>query len=379
MSELHIIAAAAIGPLGSSLNEIWENVLSGQVNAEELEVASGKSYVCSPCYSGSTANTHTYGMAYHNALIKLLDSLELDAPVDAVFLGTAVGNLGSIEERIYAKRAVDISNLDFANLKEVLKDCTAVDDNTRFITIPTGCCAGLQAVGLAKAIMPELGLQRGVVASLDFGLTPLAFEAFSKINATTDGDVQSDRHPSRPFCRDRSGFLFADGGGAIAVTLAQPERPVPRITGYGCVSSAYHMTDISVDGLAIKASIDLAMKDAAVKASDIGHVNLHASGTVQNDQAEHAALSMVFGEDLPVITTFKGNHGHALSGANMLEITLSWKMMQTGLVPPTPKTLPVDAFDNVPPRPEPIPLTKSTQLKTASGFSGIHASLVMEN
>lgn len=318
-------------------------------------------------------------MAYHNTLITLLNDLDLDAPVDAVFLGTAVGNLGSAEERIYAKRAVEMSNLDFANLKDVLSGCTAVDDNTRFITIPTGCCAGLQAAGLAKAIMPKLGLQRAVIASLDFGLTPLAFEAFSKINATTDADAQPDHHPSRPFCDDRSGFLFADGGGAIAVTLARPEKPVPRITGYGCVSSAFHMTDIAVDGLAIHSSIDLAMQDASVSASDIGHVNLHASGTVQNDQAEHAALSLVFGEALPVITAFKGNHGHALSGANLLELTLSWKMMQTGLVPPTPKSLPVDAFDNVPPRAEPTPLMHNAILKTASGFSGIHATLVMEN
>ncbi|MDX1472622.1 MAG: beta-ketoacyl synthase N-terminal-like domain-containing protein [Reinekea sp.] len=379
MTQLHITAAAATGPLGSTLDDIWNRVMSGEVHAEELEVASGKSYVCSPSFSGSTANTHTYGLAYHNALIRLLNDLQLEAPVDAVFLGTAVGNLGSAEERIYTKQAVDLLSLDFANLRTVLHGCEAVDEHTRFITVPTGCCAGLQAAGLAKEIMPKLGLKTAVVASLDFGLTPLAFEAFAKINATTDGDVQPDRHPSRPFCKDRSGFLFADGGGAIAVTLEQPEQPVPRITGYGCVSSAFHMTDIAVDGMAIHASIEGAMKDASVAATDIGHVNLHASGTVQNDQAEHAALSMIFGNELPSITAFKGNHGHALSGANLLEIALSWKMMQTGQIPPTPKTLPVDAYENVPPRTEPVPLMNCALLKTASGFSGIHASLVMEN
>lgn len=61
MSELHITAAAAIGPLGASLDEIWENVMTGHVNAEELEVASGKSYVCSACYSGKYAHLR-YGL-----------------------------------------------------------------------------------------------------------------------------------------------------------------------------------------------------------------------------------------------------------------------------------------------------------------------------
>jgi 3-oxoacyl-(acyl-carrier-protein) synthase len=286
--------------------------------------------------------------------------------------------LGSAEDRVYSKQAVDLATLDFADLGDAIKSCKAVDQKTRIITVPTGCCAGVQAVGLAKALMPKLGLKSAVIASLDFGLTPLAFEAFSKINATTAGVAQRDAHASRPFCSDRTGFLFADGGGAIAVTLEKPDHPVPRITGYGCVSSAYHMTDIAVDGHAIRASMERAMQDADIATTGIGHVNLHASGTVQNDQAEHTALTQMFGATLPVITAFKGNHGHALNGANLLEIALSWKILLTGIVPPTPRGLPVDAFDNVTARSEPQPLSGNAILKNASGFSGIHASLVME-
>lgn len=377
MSELFIENAAAVSPLGSNLEEIWQNLLLGKVQFGQTHLPSGKSYFSAESKKQSASNIHHYGTLFYDTVRNLISELKIQEPVDAVFFATAVGNLAEIESKIYSKKDLSLKDFDFTHVKEVFLESNVVSKKTRFVCVPTGCCAGLQAIGLAKALMNRLQLKTAIIMSLDFGLSPLAFEAFSKINATSDYQSNQNYSPSRPFCKDRGGFLFADGGGAIFVkTEAQTNKP--RITGYGCVSSAFHMTDISTDGVSIRESMRLALGDAGLSGQNIDHVNLHASGTQQNDEAEYNALLDIIGNDLPDISAFKGNHGHALGGANMIEVALSWKMLEEQLIPPTPKALSIDAYEGVTKRESSKPFIGKTILKTASGFSGIHASLVME-
>lgn len=380
MTQLHITAASAFGPLGKSLDEIWHAIMDRKTTGSMLHVSSGRQYLAATTHSGHTTNMRSYAKSFSNGLRGLVLDLDIDTPVDVIFVGTAVGNLCEAEHEVYVGRELQAELLDFANLRPMLEGCSAIGPDTEIVVVPTGCCAGLQAAGLAKAVMARMGHRTGIVASLDMGLTPLAFEAFSKINATANREDYVEGAPiSQPFCKDRRGFLFADGGGAIAVSVDSPlSGAVPRLTGYGCVSSAYHMTDIETDGIPIAQSILLALADADCAPDRIAHVNLHASGTQQNDIAEHNALHATLDGALPPITALKGNHGHALAGANMLEIAVTWKMMITGMVPPTPEGLAVDAFDDVIARPEATQLAPGAILKTASGFAGIHATLVLE-
>ncbi|ECU9164117.1 TPA: hypothetical protein G5T75_004897 [Salmonella enterica] len=379
MSKLYITNAAALSPLGGSLNEIWRQVLQGNAVYGHAHLPGQRDFFVAETVPGSGSDIATYASLFKTAIHRLVEQLEIDTPVDAIFFASAVGNLAEVESDIYADRPVSLEQLDFSALEAIFAKTAACGDRTKFVCIPTGCCAGLQAIGLAKSAMPHLGLKRALIMSLDFGLTPMALEAFKKINATHTYDPAIPGSPSRPFCRDRDGFLFADGGGAILVTTEEPEQPVPYISGYGCVSSAYHMTDIATDGSSIRQSIEQAIGDAGTTGGAIDHVNLHASGTQQNDQAEYQALVDVIGSSLPPVTAFKGNHGHALGGANMIEVALAWKMMTAGILPPTAKSLPVDAYEAVPPREQAVSLHVASLLKTASGFSGIHAAMIMEN
>ncbi|MFI8021270.1 hypothetical protein ACIF2R_20185 [Serratia marcescens] len=379
MSKLYITNAAALSPLGGSLNEIWRQILQGTVAYGHARLPGRRDFFVAETVPGSGSDIVAYASLFKEAILRLVEQLEIDAPVDAIFFASAVGNLAEVENDIYADRPVSLEQLDFSSMETVFAETAAYGAGTKFVCVPTGCCAGLQAIGLAKTTMPRLGLKRALIMSLDFGLTPLALEAFNKINATRTYDSAMSGSPSRPFCHDRDGFLFADGGGAILVTTEEPTPSVPHIAGYGCVSSAYHMTDIATDGSSIRQSIERAIWDADITGAALDHVNLHASGTQQNDQAEYQALVDVIGPNLPPITAFKGNHGHALGGANMIEIALAWKMMTTGLLPPTAESLPVDAYEAVPPREQAVSAPMASLLKTASGFSGIHAAMIMEN
>ncbi|WFQ79419.1 hypothetical protein PXH59_17935 [Xenorhabdus sp. SF857] len=379
MKHLYITHAAAINPLGSSLEEIWRNIIKGAVVYRKANLPGNRSFFVAETIPGTGSDIAAYGRLFSGTIRRLVNQLNITDPVDAIFFASAVGNLAEVENEIYSDRPIALEQLDFASVERIFSDTPAYGKNTQFVCVPTGCCAGLQAIGLAKNIMYQLGFKRALIMSLDFGLTPLALEAFNKINATCSFDPNLTMSPSRPFCLDRNGFLFADGGGAILVSTEVPEHSVPRISGYGCVSSAYHMTDIATDGVSIRQGIELALKDAGVKGEEIDHVNLHASGTQQNDQAEYQALKDVIGTKLPTVTTFKGNHGHALGGANIIEVALAWKMMITGTLPPTAQDLPVDAYQDIPPRSQASPFQSKVMLKTASGFSGIHTSMIMEN
>jgi len=379
MTCLYIKNAAAISPLGGNLEEIWQNVLAGEVRFDKVSLPGQRAFFAAESKPCSASDITSYASLFGEAIHTLIADLGIEMPVDAIFFATAVGNLGEVESDIYAEHAVSAKKLDFTQSEMVFRKTPAMGPDTRYICVPTGCVAGLQAIGVAKQVMPKLGFKTAIIMSLDFGLTPLAFEAFYKINATCAFELELDCSPSRPFCMNRSGFLFADGGGAIFVTTEREENaPDPRISGYGCVSSAFHMTDIATDGTSIKVSIERALKDAQLEPSAIDHVNLHASGTQQNDEAEYNALIDIIGETLPTITAFKGNHGHALGGANMIETALTWKILRERVVPPTPMGLSVDAYPAVPPRANPEPFDGSTILKTASGFGGIHAAMIME-
>lgn len=379
MKSLYITAAAAVSPLGSSLEEIWQNVLKGVTVYGKASLPGKRDFFVAESVPGTGSDIAAYAPLFTETIRKLVSELAISEPVDAIFFASAVGNLAEVENEIYAGRPVTLEQLDFAAVERVFAGTAAYGKSTQFVCVPTGCCAGLQAIGLAKTVMSRMGLKRALIMSLDFGLTPLALEAFNKINATRSFTPELTTSPSRPFCRDRDGFLFSDGGGAILVSTQASEPPEPRISGYGCVSSAYHMTDIATDGSSIRQGIEQALEDAGIDKGTINHVNLHASGTQQNDQAEYQALKDVIGTELPTITAFKGNHGHALGGANMIEVALAWKMMTTGILPPTALALPVDAYEEIPPRPQAVPFQVKVMLKTASGFSGIHASMIMEN
>ncbi|MFV7443292.1 beta-ketoacyl synthase N-terminal-like domain-containing protein [Acinetobacter pittii] len=376
MTTLFIKNAAAVSPLGENLNKIWQNLLLREAKFGQTHLPGNKSYFSAESKKGSSQDINTYAPLFYNTIRNLINALEITETVDAIFFATAVGNLANIENKIYSKQNLNLEEFDFTKVRELFLEENVANSETHFVCVPTGCCAGLQAIGLAKSLVDKLNIKTAIIMSIDFGLSPLAFEAFNKINATSEYQDDLQSSPSRPFCQDRGGFLFADGGGAILITKDTINQP--KITGYGCVSSAYHMTDIATDGSSIRDSMQIALADSGLNGKDIDHINLHASGTQQNDEAEFNALREIIGEDLPEITAFKGNHGHALGGANMIEIALSWKMLKENLIPPTPNGLPIDAYKPIIKREETTPFTGKTLLKTASGFSGIHASLIME-
>lgn len=251
-------------------------------------------------------------------------------------------------------------------------------------TISTGCTAGLDAIGTAVDLIAGGHADIIITGGADAPITPIVLTAFDNISCLT----RRNDHPScasRPFDRDRDGFLLAEGCGVLI--LESPAHAFQRsakiygaVIGFASLSNAYHMTSLPSDGSALASTLSAALCNAQIRACDVDYINAHGSSTKQNDRNETSAFKRTFGEAakrIPISST-KSVIGHALGAASALETIVCVRAMQEGVVPPTANYETPDPecdLDYVPNmgRQRKINLVECN----ASGFSGIHSSLLL--
>lgn len=253
------------------------------------------------------------------------------------------------------------------------------------VTVVTGCTGGLDSIGYALNAIRRGELDVAVAGATEAPITPLVVASFSKIGATSMRNHEPTA-ASRPFDMDRDGFVLAEGCGILILeslehALARGARIYAEIAGFGSVNNCYHMTDIPERGKSIaRASLD-AIKDAGVEPGEVDFINAHGSSTPQNDVAESNAFAEVFGADksarIPV-TSIKSQTGHTLSAATAIEVITSVMSIEENIIPPTINLHQQDErcqLDVVANEARRAPV--NCVLKTSSGFSGIHSSLII--
>jgi len=253
------------------------------------------------------------------------------------------------------------------------------------VTVVTGCTGGLDAIGYAMHAIRKGKVDVAITGSTEAPITPLVVASFSKIGATSTRNADPTT-ASRPFDVDRDGFVLAEGCGILILeSLEHAQRRGAKIyaviSGIGSVNNCYHMTDIPESGNSIaKASLD-AIKDADIEVDQIDFINAHGSSTPQNDVAESNAFHSVFGpkaRDIPV-TSIKSQVGHTLSSATSIEVISSIMSINDNIIPPTINLITQDSrceLDVVANKARSSSV--NCVLKTSSGFSGIHSSLIIE-
>jgi len=246
------------------------------------------------------------------------------------------------------------------------------------------CASGTIAVGDAFRQVRDGYADVMIAGGSEAPLAPLCFGAFSIIRAmSTRNDDPAGA--SRPFDRDRDGFVM--GEGAAVMVLEEYERAVARgariyaeVMGYGVTNDAHHMTAPRPDGAQAARAMRLALDDGHVSPGEIDYVNAHGSSTPLNDPTETLAIKDVFGDHaykLPVSGT-KGYYGHALGASGAIETAICALAMEEEWLPPTVNlTVADDACDlNF------LPGDGRTErvehiLTNSFGFGGINASLVL--
>lgn len=246
------------------------------------------------------------------------------------------------------------------------------------------CASGTIAIGDGFRLIRDGYADVMIAGGAEAPLAPLCFGAFSIIRAMSTRN-EDPAGASRPFDRDRDGFVMGEGAGVLV--LEEYERAVSRgakiyaeVAGYGVTNDAYHMTAPRPDGSQAARSMRLALRDAHVSPSEVKYINAHGSSTPLNDPTETKAIKDVFGEQayrLSVSGT-KGYYGHALGASGAIEAAISALAIQREWLPPTVNLTVADEACDL----SFLPRTGRSErvehvLTNSFGFGGINAALVL--
>ena len=191
-------------------------------------------------------------------------------------------------------------------------------------------------------------------------------------------------HASRPFDRDRDGFVMGEGAGVLALeelehARARGARIYAEMTGYGNTADANHITAPSPGGEGAARCMKMALRSAGLNPSDISYINAHGTSTPQGDIAETQAIKTVFGDHAKklAVSSTKGATGHMLGAAGAVEMVLCVKAIQTGIAPPTINLENADPecdLDYVPGAARAMKI--SATVNNSFGFGGHNASVI---
>ena len=208
--------------------------------------------------------------------------------------------------------------------------------------ISTGCTSGLDAVGHGAALIVEGSADIVLAGATEAPISPISSAAFDAIKATSPNN-DDPAHASRPFDRDRDGFVLGEGAAVLVLEEAGAARRrgahvYSEIDGYASRSNAYHMTGLKDDGREMAEAIRVAMDLGRIDPSAIDYINAHGSGTKQNDRHETAAFKRSLGQrayQVPV-SSLKSMIGHSLGAIGALELAGCALALDNQVVPPPP-------------------------------------------
>lgn len=246
------------------------------------------------------------------------------------------------------------------------------------------CAAGLIAIGEAARLIQDGRVPVMLAGGAEAPLAPLTFGAFTMIRvlSTRNHDPATS---SRPFDRDRDGFVIAEGGCVLVLESfehaeARGARVYAELAGYGTTMDAHHMTAPHPNGTWAAAAMTAALESGGIAPEQVDYVNAHGSSTVLNDSTECQAIRIALGDhaDRIAVSGTKGLHGHALGATGAMETAISAMALRCGHLPGTANLFTKDpACDLDVIGPEGRDQQVSTLLCNAFGFGGINASLAM--
>ncbi|MEY0830831.1 beta-ketoacyl-ACP synthase II [Providencia alcalifaciens] len=208
------------------------------------------------------------------------------------------------------------------------------------ISIATACTSGVHNIGHAARMIAYGDAEVMVAGGAEKATTPLGVAGFGAARAlsTRNDDPQA---ASRPWDKDRDGFVLGDGAGIIILeeykhAKARGAKIYAEIAGFGMSSDAYHMTSPPENGEGAALAMENALKDAGIQASDVGYINAHGTSTPAGDLAEAQAVVSVFGEGTDVlVSSTKSMTGHLLGAAGAIESIFTILSLCDQTVPPT--------------------------------------------
>jgi minimal PKS ketosynthase (KS/KS alpha) len=251
------------------------------------------------------------------------------------------------------------------------------------VVVSTGCTSGIDAIGYAHHMIQDGEADIVITGAAESPISPISMACFDPIKATSHRNDDPE-HASRPFDRDRDGFVMGEGGAVLIVeelesAFQRGAHIYCEVAGFASRGNAYHMTGLKADGLDMAEAIFDAMRQANLNPEDIDYINAHGSGTKQNDRHETAAYKKTLGEQaykIP-ISSIKSMIGHSLGAIGALEMAACALAIENGVVPPTANWENPDPECDLDYTPK-VAKKKhiDVALSTGSGFGGFQSAML---
>jgi len=308
----------------------------------------------------------------------------------ATIIASGVGGFGAIAEAVRTTDTRGPRRLSPFTAPSFLANMAAGHVSIRYgfrgpIGAPiTACAAGVQAIGDAARLIKSGEADIAICGGTEAAIDRVTLGCFAAARALSTGFADKPAEASRPFDRDRDGFVMAEGAGLLVIeslehALARGATPLAELVGYGTSADAWHLTAGPEDGSGARRAIELAMTQAGVSAEDIQHINAHATSTPVGDRGELAAIRALFGTHSGVaISSTKSATGHLLGAAGGVEAIFTVLALRDQVIPPTLNLHNPDeaaqGLDFVALKARNAAITYA--LSNGFGFGGVNASVV---
>ena len=308
----------------------------------------------------------------------------------ATIIGSGVGGFPAIVDAVRTTHERGVRRLSPFTVPGFLVNLAAGQISIRYgfkgpLGAPvTACAASVQAIGDAARLILTGEADVAVCGGAEACIDRVSLGGFAAARALSTGFNATPSRASRPFDRDRDGFVMGEGAGVLVIesldhALARGATPIAELVGYGTSADAYHMTSGPEDGDGARRSIELALRQAAISPIDVQHLNAHATSTPVGDLGEVAAIKSVFGtRNRVAVTSTKSATGHLLGAAGGLEAIFSVLALRDQTAP---ATLNLDNPDEAATgidfvRGGPRKMSIEHVLSNGFGFGGVNASVI---
>jgi 3-oxoacyl-[acyl-carrier-protein] synthase II len=417
MRRVVITGLGMVTPLGASVETTWANILASQSGAAAITRFDATDYVCRiACEvkrgdgSGLTFNADTrvdykvqrqvdpfiiYGIDAAGQALEdagLTDMTEAERFRAGASIGSGIGGLPGIEEESIVRFTKGPRRVSPHFVHGRLINLISGQVSIKYglmgpnHAVVTACSTGAHAIGDAARMIALDDADVMLAGGSEGAICPLGIAGFSQAKALSTHFNDTPTRASRPYDRDRDGFVMGEGAGVVC--LEEYERAKKRgakiygeVIGYGLTGDAWHVTAPHPEGSGAFRSMAMALKKAGLDPSDIDYINAHGTSTPMGDELELGAVRRLFGNAIETLSmsSTKSAIGHLLGGAGAVESIFCLLALRDQVAPPTLNLdNPSDAcagVDLVPhvARQRPI----KAVLNNSFGFGGTNATLIM--
>jgi 3-oxoacyl-[acyl-carrier-protein] synthase II len=395
-----------ISPVGNTVNETWASLLAGKSGAGPITLfdasrhktrfaAEVKGFDAVSVFGNREARkmdrftqfaTTAALEALAQAGLKIDDS---NRDRVGIVIGTGIGGIGTIMEQAEVLRERGPERVSPFLVPMMISDSAAgmlairVGARGPNMALATACASGNNAIGEAMEMIRRGSADAMIAGASEGALVPITMAGMNVMGAlsTRNDDPLT---ASRPFDRDRDGFLMGEGAGILILESLEYARArganiLCELSGYGATDDAHHISAPAENGAGAAISMRHALEDAGLQVADVDYINAHGTSTPLNDKSETAAIKTVFGEHaykIPISST-KSMTGHLLGASGAVEAVFSILAMREGTVPATINYQTPDPecdLDYVPNQPRKVSIRHA--MSNSFGFGGHNATLV---